>query len=1138
MKKFVFVLMPFSSEFDDIYKLGIKSACEFENVYCERVDEQYYEGSMLDRIYNQINKADYLVADTTNKNPNVFYEIGYAHALEKKVILITQDGNDIPFDMKHFMHILYEKDKISALKESLQKKIQWYLNNDDDRMSNNIGCCPDIYLNEIKLEEGKHNTVSMPLEFLPNDNHLGYSSLLSILLNNPSETFEDIHLQHMSIWFPQSFTIKNDQTAKNVPGELKVIDRHFVDPLYPHGWWSEDIIIEFDLNNPPKQTHDGIIMIYLNKNVVIKHNFSIIFSGDIYKSKNIPENVTLFDLFGVSSAEALQIEKRWQESQIHKTMAAPLGLKSNSEVVALDLHEKYHGPHGLVAGTTGSGKSEILQSYILSMAVLFHPYEVGFVIIDFKGGGMVNQFKDLPHLIGSITSIGRHETNRSLLLIKAELRKRQELFAQHNVNHINTYIQLFKKNEAKTPLPHLILVVDEFAELKMDQPEFMKELVSIARIGRSLGVHLILTTQKPSGVVDAQIWSNSKFKLCLKVQNKEDSNEVLRSPLAAEIKEPGRAYLQVGNNEIFELFQSAYSGAPSSNDYKGQKSYVDAETQLKAIVNYVAQYCKKNNIERLPGICPPPLPELIPFTHATKVESAQSGIQVVLGVYDDLNNQLQKQMQMDLLSGNIFIVGASQYGKTALLQLLIRDLAERYSPEEVSIYILDFASTTLKVFDLLKHVGGVVTAVDVVKLKIFFHMIIREIAFRKDKFSKLNLTSFASYKEAGYKDLPCIVVMLDNLTMFRELFEDFDETFLRVCREGLTVGISMIVTTSQIRGIGYNYLSSFAHPIALHCNQKDEYNALFERCKLEPLSIPGRAVVAIDKEMFEMQTYLAFEGKREIDRVNNIRGFVTQMQEKYTTQQAHRIPEIPHALTSETMWKNYEMQPYCVGIGMDYNTVDVVALNLLKLGYLAISGREKSGRTNFVYYMLRCLQQQNLPAEVHIVDGYDRQLEPLAGQPLVKDYVVDIDVLPELMLALDTECIRRKKLLQQGGRKALVEVPLLFVTIAHPHFFEIDGLGKDEIETCKKLMKIGKEIKLFFLFAELKNAPIPYGASDVLKAVKEGKNVLFFDDLNAFKMWDVAMAESRKQTKPLELGDAFFLNENETVVRIKTPLLV
>lgn len=215
----------------------------------------------------------------------------------------------------------------------------------------------------------------------------------------------------------------------------------------------------------------------------------------------------------------------------------------------------------MAAGTTGSGKSEIIQSYILSLAVNFHPYEVSFLLIDYKGGGMANLFKDLPHLLGAITNLDGAQSMRALASIKAELQRRQRLFGEHDVNHINHYQKLYKLGEAEEPMPHLFLISDEFAELKAEQPEFMKELVSTARIGRLLGIHLILATQKPSGVVDDQIWSNSKFKLALKVQDASDSNEILKTPDAAEITLPGRAYLQVGNNEIYELFQSAWSGA-------------------------------------------------------------------------------------------------------------------------------------------------------------------------------------------------------------------------------------------------------------------------------------------------------------------------------------------------------------------------------------------------------------------------------------------------------------------------------------------------------------------------------------------------------------------------------------------------
>lgn len=142
----------------------------------------------------------------------------------------------------------------------------------------------------------------------------------------------------------------------------------------------------------------------------------------------------------------------------------------------MDLHDQAHGPHGLVAGTTGSGKSEVLQTYILSIATIFHPYEVSFVIIDFKGGGMVNQFKNLPHLLGAITNIDGKEIDRSLKSIKAELQNRQRLLAEAEVNHIDKYIQKYKAGKVTTPIPYLILIVDEFAELKAEQPEFMKEL--------------------------------------------------------------------------------------------------------------------------------------------------------------------------------------------------------------------------------------------------------------------------------------------------------------------------------------------------------------------------------------------------------------------------------------------------------------------------------------------------------------------------------------------------------------------------------------------------------------------------------------------------------------------------------------
>ena len=152
-------------------------------------------------------------------------------------------------------------------------------------------------------------------------------------------------------------------------------------------------------------------------------------------------------------------------------------------------------------------------------------------------------------------------TGRALISIRSEIKRRQKIFNQYKINHIDAYIRLYRDGQADEPLPHLIIISDEFAELKKEQPEFIRELVSAARVGRSLGIHLILATQKPAGVVDDEIWSNSRFKLCLKVQDKQDSMGMLKRPEAAYLTQTGRAYLQIGNDESFDLFQSGYSGA-------------------------------------------------------------------------------------------------------------------------------------------------------------------------------------------------------------------------------------------------------------------------------------------------------------------------------------------------------------------------------------------------------------------------------------------------------------------------------------------------------------------------------------------------------------------------------------------------
>ena len=294
----------------------------------------------------------------------------------------------------------------------------------------------------------------------------------------------------------------------------------------------------------------------------LAHRMSSWKVNQIESSSDLPNSLTFFEMLGVHRLEEINVLELWKKNRTYESMRALIGQKAGGNNCYLDINEKYHGPHGLVAGTTGSGKSETLQTYILSLAINFSPLDVGLFIIDYKGGGMANLFSNLPHLLGQASNLSGNKIHRALVSIRSEKDRRQRIFNDHSVNNIDDYTRLVKSGEASQPLPHLLIIIDEFAELKRERREFMQELISIAQVGRSLGIHLILSTQKPSTSVDENIWSNTKFKLCLRVADKKDSNDMLHKPDAAYITQAGRGYFQVGNDEIYELFQSGWSGAP------------------------------------------------------------------------------------------------------------------------------------------------------------------------------------------------------------------------------------------------------------------------------------------------------------------------------------------------------------------------------------------------------------------------------------------------------------------------------------------------------------------------------------------------------------------------------------------------
>lgn len=711
-------------------------------------------------------------------------------------------------------------------------------------------------------------------------------------------------------------------------------------------------------------------------------------------SSKIPESITFFDMYHIEHPEELHVRERWEKNQSHKSLAVPLGVRAEEDYVELNLHEKAHGPHGLVAGTTGSGKSEIVQSYILSLAVNFHPYEVGFLLIDYKGGGMANLFTRLPHLLGTITNLDKAESMRAMASINSELNRRQELFLKYNVNHINGYNKLFKLGKAEEPLPHLFLISDEFAELKKEQPEFMDELISTARIGRSLGIHLILATQKPSGVVDDQIWTNSKFKLCLKVQNAGDSKEMLKTPDAANITQAGRAYLQVGNNEIYELFQSAWSGAIYggeqteeekeddrvylinhlgqgeliNQDLSGpQESNQIKETQLDVIVKHLEQVYKEEDTAvpvRKPWL--PSLPAPMCSPHTTEVKDSaffeQPDYTLGIGMVDIPEEQKQEEYVVDFIkNGHLLYMASSGYGKTMFLTNIAVGLSMKNSVKNLNFYILDLGNSALIPLKGLPHVADYMGLDDTEKMEKFQKYILDEIMARKRQFAKAMVQNIYVYNESQEEKLKVIVILLDNFETVKELGDALEAFIQKVARDGASLGIYLVATMSRVNSMRSSIQNNFKEKIAgFNFDESENRSFIGRSSHTVPEDKKGRALVKRDN-VNVMQLYTPVPCENELSYNDCLKTLIGQIADSSTEERAKGIPMLPEELYYEMLpeYPGYENTRMKIPVGIDTEALEVQYLDLMT-GLALIIGTAGTGRTNTIKNVLWHLRGQKI----------------------------------------------------------------------------------------------------------------------------------------------------------------------------------
>ena len=694
----------------------------------------------------------------------------------------------------------------------------------------------------------------------------------------------------------------------------------------------------------------------------------------------LPEKLGFLEMYNVGNVDQLNSLDRWHNSQIVTSLAAPIGVDTTGNVLSLDLHENKHGPHGLVAGMTGSGKSETIITYLLSLAVNYSPSEVQFVLIDYKGGGLAGAFENrrtgirLPHLIGTITNLDTSEMNRTLVSIKSELKRRQMIFnkAKEELNtgtiDIYKYQGLVRDGRIKEPLSHLFIVCDEFAELKQQQPDFMDEIVSIARIGRSLGIHLILATQKPSGVVDDQVWSNSKFKICCKVQTAEDSSEMLRKPDAAYIKEAGRFYLQIGYDEYYVLAQSGYSGveyipsdrATSKLDnsiafvnvlgetYKNAAFKVEhsvAENkesrgeELINIVKYLINIAKNENY-KYQQLWLDNIPERLFYNNVISKyhpKAQKFDINPVIGEYDDPANQLQGIVTLPLTrNGNTFIIGNCGSGKSTLLSMIIGSTIINHNSDEVNIYIIDMGTEKLKKYEKAYQVGEVLTISDASEIQFLIYMLQIEIRKRQDYYSEQG-RDFALDVKSGNCPFPNILVFIYDVDVFKETFDYFfDEVISPLTRNCAKYGIYFIVTGSSSSSLGYSVEQNFPQKIMLNMSDPNEYSEYFESYPVIKKN-PGRGIISIQEQAFEFQTCLFVEEKQELSFLQSV---ISQINE-HLTSKAKPVPRIPEKVTLDYI-KSDDISLSNIPIGVNMVSAQIASYDFDQIVTVISSERARS----------------------------------------------------------------------------------------------------------------------------------------------------------------------------------------------------
>ncbi|MGY2876652.1 DNA segregation ATPase FtsK/SpoIIIE, S-DNA-T family [Marmoricola sp. URHA0025 HA25] len=587
--------------------------------------------------------------------------------------------------------------------------------------------------------------------------------------------------------------------------------------------------------------------------------------SDVAAGGSVPTSSRLLDVIDLDPPTADSVLARWRS--VGRTTEAVIGEGADGPF-AVDLRRD--GPHGLVAGTTGSGKSELLQTVIASLAIDNRPDEMNFVLVDYKGGAAFKDCNNLPHTVGMVTDLDGHLTTRALESLGAELHRREHQLAGADAKDIEDY--LAAKSPDDPPMPRLLIVIDEFAALVAELPDFVTGLVDIARRGRSLGVHLILATQRPAGVVSAEIKSNTNLRIALRVTDAGDSQDVIESPDAAQIAKstPGRGYARLGHSSLVTFQSSRVGGRPRGADAAAeinlrpvqfealgtpQATVAEAEEDISVPTDLAAVVAAARQASSESGIVAPPSPwlpamagritldELVGDFPAA-VPSAENPV-IPFGLVDVPSEQRRDVATFDVArGGHLGIVSAPRAGRSTVLRAIAGAIGRFTSPADVHLYGVDCGNNALLPLVGLPHVGAVVTRDQTDRMDRLVARLRQTISERQQQ---LAIGGFADVTEqrahvAPADRLPYLVVLFDRWEGFFQVYDGLDGGRLvtgwqQIMQEGAAVGIKVVMTGDRTLTIG-RMSTLFDDKLMLRMVDPSDFGTIGMTSKQVPTSMP------------------------------------------------------------------------------------------------------------------------------------------------------------------------------------------------------------------------------------------------------------------------------------------------------------